>query len=185
MMKKDVLVGRQEIANEYQHGSSFSYYSYLCIWLSLLHVELNINFSLDDHASDEHSEGSKTLATLLLTITLSGNASPPLPFDTWIATSAGLDNIVGSHTARPTLQSNNIETTQMKSLIADPLSRTRDRPIMNGPPLPPIAGSQTEVSLALRSNTMKIWASAVEMVKRVTDAVRPIPEVCDPICYSL
>jgi hypothetical protein len=178
-MKKDVLVGRQEIANECQHGSSISYYSYLCIWLSLLHVGLDINFSHDHHPSDEHSGSPKTLATLILTITLSTNASSPLTSNTQNATSAALDNIVETDTARPALQSNNSE---MQSPIAVPLSRTRDLPVTSGSPLPIIAGSQTEASLALRSNTMKIWASAVKMVKLVAEAVGPIAEVCDSIC---
>jgi hypothetical protein len=70
-MRKDILVGRQEIVAEPRGGSSVSLHYYSCVWLSILHIELDVLFNNTD-ARDGHP---KEPITLSLLISVSPNAA--------------------------------------------------------------------------------------------------------------
>jgi hypothetical protein len=72
-MRKDILLGQQEISCESRGGPSISSNPYSSIWLTVLHVELYMVFN----SADEH-DGHPTRPDTLLTITISTNASSSL-----------------------------------------------------------------------------------------------------------
>jgi hypothetical protein len=125
------------MACEPQHGSSFPWYSYSCVRLSILHVGLGIILS-SAGVRDGHSMEP---ATLFLTINVSANASSSLP--------------APANTPSPT--------------IAQPTTVT-----------------QTEIALRRADeavNAMETWSIAVDVIKRVMDAVSPIAAVCPTSFY--
>jgi hypothetical protein len=93
-----------------------------------------------------------------------------------------VDNPVGA--ARPAVQAETIQSTAVDPLLS-PLAQTGDPPLESNTPARPVADSHAEMSCTtsalLRAeeavDTMRTWNSAVEVVKRVMDAVSPIAEV--------
>jgi hypothetical protein len=185
---KDILVGRQEIACEPQHGSSFKN-SYSCVWLSILQIEIDIIFGSDDGHSTEAT-------TLFLTITESANrnSSPSAAANIPSPTTADLDN--PSAEGRATRIAVQLNSKTMLSIAAatslPPLSRTGAIPVESDTfPVPSVMRSQPEMSrTALRRaegaitnvNTIKTWKRAVTNIKWVMDAITPIAAVC-PISF--
>jgi hypothetical protein len=160
-MRKDILVGRQEIACEPQHGSSFKN-SYPCVWLSILQIEIDIVFGGDDGHSTEAT-------TLFLTITELANRNSSLN--------------AAANTPGPTTA--DVDTPPPLRWTGDLPSES------DTPPVQPLVGSQPETSrTALRRaeeainnvNTIKTWKSAVTNIKWVMDTVTPIAAVC-PISF--
>jgi hypothetical protein len=81
----------------------------------------------------------------------------------------------------PTVQVNT--ETMASTAVTAPLSRIDDLPIESGTPAGAVADSQTEMLRALDRteealDMVKTWSSAVDIIKRVMDAVSPIAEVC-------
>jgi hypothetical protein len=189
-MRKDILVGRQEIVCEPQHGSSLKN-SYPCVWLSILHIEINISFCSDNGHSME-------AITLFLTITESANRNSPLNavVSTPSPTIADVDNPAAEGgAARLAVQLNSETVQSMTPPTSLPrLSRTGDPPIESDiPPVQPVAGSQAETSrTALRRaeeavtniNMIKTWKSAVTNIKWVMDTVTPIAAVCPLLFFG-
>jgi hypothetical protein len=184
-MRKDILVGRQEITCEPQHGSSPKY-SYPCVWLSILQIEIYLVLGNDGGHSTEAT-------TLFLTITESANRNSSLnvAVHTPSPTTADLDNPATEGGAtRIDVQLNSETIPSMTA--ATFLSRTGALPVeIDTPPVPPVVGSQPEISRTalLRAeqaitnvNTIKTWKSAVTNIKLVMDTVTPIAAVC-PISF--
>jgi hypothetical protein len=136
-MRDDILVGRQEIACEPQHGSFFKN-SYSCVWLSTLHIEIDIVFGSDDGHSTEAT-------TLFLTITESANRDSSLnaAVNTPSPTAADLDNPAAEGGATHLAVQRNSETMQsMAAATPPPLLWTGDLPSEgDAPPVEPVVGS--------------------------------------------
>jgi hypothetical protein len=156
--RKDILIGKQEIDCEPQLRSSISFNSYRFIWLSFLHIELDIVFS-DTDSHSTHPAGSTTLS---LMIAVSENASSGLP----AVQSTG-------ELMQPT------EVITQRS----PSPRAGDLPIEAGTSVGAVAENQTEMSRTLECadeamDTLKTWKSAIGVIKRVMDNIGPIVKVC-------
>jgi hypothetical protein len=154
--REDILVGAQEIVCEPQRGLSFCLNSYPCVWLTILHVELDIVFvSADGHIA--HPTEAITLF-LMITESVNANSSLNVAVNIPIPTATDLDNPA-------------VEGGPARLADGDVQSTT-------------VAGGQTETPRsALRHaeeaiNTMKTWKSAVSIIKRVMDTVSPIAAVC-------
>jgi hypothetical protein len=133
-------------------------------------------------------------ATLFLTITVSANATPslPAPVNTSSPATTDADNrAVEGGTGHPTFQVND-ETAQPTTVIAPfpPFSRMGDAAIESGISVGLEADGQAEIPrIVLRRaeetlNAMETWSIAVDVVKRVMDAVSPIAAVC-PISFRI
>jgi hypothetical protein len=73
--------------------------------------------------------------------------------------------------------------TMASTAITAPLSGTGDLPIESGTPVGAVVDSQVEMSRTLDRteealDTVKTWGSAVDIIKRVMDAVSSIAGVC-------
>jgi hypothetical protein len=183
-LKKDILIGRQEIASVPQHGSSISQHYYPCASLSIVHLDFDIVFSsVEGHSTAEP-------ITLSLTVTVSVNASslPSAPVNTQDPTTVVDDPLTEGGAASGIVQSNN-ETTLPKTdtapLFPSSGSGTGGVPIGTGTPasVRPVAESQAEMSHTLYSaeeamDAIKTWKSAVGVVKQVMVHVGPFVKVC-------
>jgi hypothetical protein len=183
-MRKDMLLGQEEIICEAPRGSFISSDHYSSILLTFLHVAFDIVFS-GGAGRGRHSTRPDTL----LTITLSTNADSSLttaiiksdPVTTELGDSAAEGDAV-----RPSIQFND-ETRQSMVVTASlsPLSQTLDLPIEGDTPVRPVVVSQAEMSRTLgraeeameAMDTMKAWKTAIDVVKQVMDNVDPIAEV--------
>ena len=145
--------------------------SYASVWLSILHIELDIVFDCADGQTRHPAEA----ITLFLTITQSANRNSSLN--------------AAVNTPSPTI----MESPAAAATSVPPLSRTGDPPIESDTPVQPTAESQTETSRTALGraeeaindiNTMKTWQKAVTNIKWVMDTVTPIAAVC-PISFCL
>jgi hypothetical protein len=126
-------------------------------------------------------------AILSLTIAVSANTSSSLTaaVNNPNPTTTDLDNPVVGGAARPAVRAYS-ETMQPRAVTAplSPLSRPGDLPVEGSTAVRPVVDNQTEASRTVlhrteeATNTMKTWNSAVEVIRRVMDAVNPIAEVC-------
>jgi hypothetical protein len=90
-----------------------------------------------------------------------------------------LHNLIAASTALPTVQSIN-ESMSPTGVAALP---PRDYPAES---VRRVADSDSQLEMShiglrradLAFDTMRTWASAVDIIKRVSDTVSPIPEVC-------
>jgi hypothetical protein len=182
ILRNDILLGKQEIDCEPQHGSSSRILP--CVWLSILHIEIDIVFGRDDGYSME-------VTTLFLTITESANRNSSLnaAVNTTSPITVDLDGPAAEGGATPLAVQRKCETMQTIPVTSLPPSlRTGDLPRESDtPPVQPEVGSQPETSsTALRRaeeainniNTIGTWRSAVTNIKRVMDIVAPIVAVC-------
>jgi hypothetical protein len=144
--------------------------SYTSVWLSILHIELDIIFDSADGQTRHPTEA----ITLFLTMTESANRNS--------------SQNAAVNTPSPTTMESTAAATSLP-----PLSRTGDLPIESDTPVQPTVESQTETSrTALRRaeeaindiNTMKTWQSAVKNIKRVMDTVTQIAAVC-PVLFCV
>jgi hypothetical protein len=158
------------------------------VWLSILHIEIDIVFGSDDGRSTEAT-------ALFLTITESANRNSSLnaAVNTPSPTTAdGVDDAEGG-AARLAVQCHNETFQSVAAATSIPsILRTGDLPSESDtPPVQPVVGSQPETSrAALRRaeeainniNTINTWKSAVTNLKWVMDTVTPIAAVC-PISF--
>jgi hypothetical protein len=183
-MRKDLLLGQQEITCEARCGSFISSDPSSCILLSVLHVELDIVFN----SADGHGRHS-TMPDTHLTITVSATADSSLP--TALITSDPVatelvDSAAEGDAVRPSIQLNH-ETSQPMAVAASlsPFSQRLDLPTEGNTPVRPAVVSQSEMSRTLgraeeameAMDTIKAWKTAIDVVKQVMDTVDPIAEV--------
>jgi hypothetical protein len=125
-----------------------------------MHVELRI----DLRNGDVHDECLMEPPTLFLTITVSTNGS---------SSPAISDNTPYATITNPTTV-----------MAPPPSSQGGDIPTEGDTSVPPMVDNQMEMPrMALRQatealNTMETWSVAVDVIKRVMDAVSPIAAVC-------
>jgi hypothetical protein len=158
-MRKDILVGSRKLSVDLEAVRPFPYYS--CVWLIILHLELDLVFNSAD-ARDGHPKPT----TLFLMITVSPNAasSSNIVVETLNPTTADLDGSVAQGGA-PSL------TVPFDTTIS-PLSRKGDSPTESDDPVRSARDSQTETSgTALR-------CAEESISKLVIDTVGPIAAVC-------
>jgi hypothetical protein len=184
-MRKDMLLGQEEIICEARRGSSISSNPYSCILLSV-HVELDITFSSADGAS-----GNLTKPDTLLTINVSTKASSSLT--TAVNTSNPVtteldDSVSEGGLVRPTIKFN-YDARQPTSVAASlsPLFQAHDVPVHTegDTHVRPAVGSQAEISRILgraeeateAMGTIKAWKTAIAVLKQVMDTVDPIADV--------
>jgi hypothetical protein len=74
-VREDILVGRQEIVGVPRGGSSLSLHHYSCVWLSILHIELDVVFNSTD-SRDGHPTEPTTLSLMITT-----SPDPPIESD--------------------------------------------------------------------------------------------------------
>jgi hypothetical protein len=176
-VRKDILLGQQQITCEARRGSSISSNAYSYIWLSVILVEMAIAFTnADGHGSQS------TTSSALLTITI---ASPSLAaIDTPNPATTILDDSAGA--VRPTIQPND-ETRQPTAVTAplSPSSQTHALQTEGDTSVGSVSGSQAGMSCTLSHagevveamDTMEAWRSAIDIVKQVMDTIGPIAAV--------
>jgi hypothetical protein len=144
--------------------------------MSVLPVELEILFSNTDGHSGHHTEPVVLLKITVSAVNASSSLTAPVNSPSSIAITPG--NLVAE--GGPTVQ---VNTEAMSSTtVTAPLFQTGDLPIESGTPAGAVVDSQMEMSRTLERteealDTVKTWGSAVDIIKRVMDAVSPIAEV--------
>jgi hypothetical protein len=185
-MRKDMLLGQEEIICDARRGSSISSNPYSCILLSVLHVELEIIFRGADGASR-----NSTKPDTLLTIVVSTKASPALTtaVNTSNPVTTGLDDLLAEGgVVRPTIKFN-YDARQPTAVAASlsPLFQAHGVPVPTegDTPVRPAVGSQAEISRTLgraeeateAMGTINAWKTAIAVIKQVMDTVDPIADV--------
>jgi hypothetical protein len=163
--------------------------SYTYVWLSIPHVELDIVFG----SAVGHVGQTKPATVLTITISANTSSSPTATVGTLNSLAVDPDKpLTEGGATRPIVQCSN-KTTQSTtdSTSLSPSPRNNNLVIDNDTLEQPIAGSQTEMPRttlcraeeAINTiNTIKTWKSAVNVIKRVMDTVKPIVAVC-PISF--
>jgi hypothetical protein len=180
-MRKGVLVGRQEIVGEHRSGSSVSLHYYSSVWLSILHIELDVVFNNTD-ARDGHPTEPTTLF-LMITVSPNTASSSNAVVETPNPTTIDPDRSVAQGGA-PCLTVPFDNETMQSTAFATTISGKGDLPIERDIPVRLVPESQTEMSrTALHCaeesiSTIKTWKRAVSVIKWVMDTVSPIAAVC-------
>jgi hypothetical protein len=183
-MRKDILVGRQEIVGEPRGGSSVSLLYYSCVWLSILHIELGVVFNSTD-AGDGHPTEPTTLF-LMIAMSPSAPSSSNVVVETLNPAMADPDSSVaqgGTPSLTVPFDNEAMQPTAFATTVSS-LSPKGDSPTESDDPLHSAPDSQTETSrTALRRaeesiSTIKTWKRAVSVIKLVMDTVGPIAAVC-------
>jgi hypothetical protein len=147
-----------------------------CVWLSTLHVELDIDFG----NADGHSRQTKELATVL-TITVSSNASSSQ------TAAVNTPNLTEGGVTRPIVPSDTQTAQPTGTGVTAPISdfsRTGDLLVDSGTPVGVVPDTQTGMSrhpdrAEEAVDVMTLWKSAVNVMKQVMDTVSPVvKEVC-------
>jgi hypothetical protein len=154
---------------------------YLCFWLSILHVELDIVFG----DADGNSKQTKASATVL-TITVSSNASSSRTATVNTPNLIPGNPVTQGDVTRHIVQSDT-ETAQ-PTTVAAPRSDFSGTADLRGTPVGTVPDSQPGMSShpdraeeAMDGVTM--WKSAVDVMKQVVDTVSPIVKDVCPIRF--
>jgi hypothetical protein len=180
-MRKDILVGRQEVVGEPRGGSSDSLHYYSCIWLSILHIELEVVFNSTDARDGQPTE--QTTLFLMISVSPNADSSSNAVVETPNLATADPDRSVDQGGA-PGLTVPFDNETMQSTAFATTISRKGELPTESDDPVRSAPDSQAETSrTALRRaeesiSTIKTWKRAVSVIKLVMDAVGPIAAVC-------
>jgi hypothetical protein len=179
--RNDILIGSQRIACEPPRGSSQKNF-HSCVWLSTLHVELDIVFG----NADGHSRQTNKPATVL-TITVSSNPSSSQ------AVAVNTPNLTEAGDTRPIVPSDTETAQPTGTAVTAPISdisRTGDLLVDSGAPVGTVPDSQAGMShhpdrAEGAMDAVTLWKSAVDVMKQVMDTVSPIvKEVCHIPLFS-
>jgi hypothetical protein len=154
---------------------------YSCVWLSILHIELDVVFN-DTDARDGHPTEPTTLF-LMISVSPNAASSSNAVLETQSPTTADPDRSVdqgGAPDLTVSFENENMQSTAFATTIC----RNDDPPTASDDPARSAPESQAETSrAALRHaeesiSTIKTWKRAVSVIKLVMDAVGPIAAVC-------
>lgn len=187
-MRKDVLIGRQEIAYESRHGPSFLEFIFTHL-AERPTVELDVVFDSTEEYSGHPTELPPPHLTVTVVMSANESSSMSAEVDIPNPTMTHRDEpFAGGGARRSAAQVDNKIKQVTEATSLSPFLRTADPlPIESGTPVGPVVGTQTEMSSTLDRaeeaiDTVKTWKGTVDIIKRVMDIVGPIVHV-SPCCF--